>query len=358
LAKEISLIYVVALALILGCVFLGSALPFAAQNLYALVAAVFVGVPYWWLSRRGDDFERFGLTWERAGRGALWGLGFTLLTLAPFLGGYWWWQTQVQEQRYEFEVDNFLKWPVEYEGRPSQWGKKPGVFVWSDSLELHVGIKSRGEPIEVELKADKAFRPGVIGQAQLIGPKPPQASKTWTVRVPAGHTRSQLVIERAADGPPRQMDLDVRAPRSGEPATVYIGAAKSPAGTDIRIDRGLWWMVLWILTQLVFIALPEEFFYRGYLQTRIQDAIKAKKPLSEGRRVLGISAPNVIASVLFALGHLLIPIGGVLLVTRLSVFFPSLLFGWLRERTGTIAAPIVYHAGANLMVLFAAPHFF
>jgi hypothetical protein len=374
IVKELGLFYLAALALILGFVFLAEAVPFVSQNLYAFVAAVFVGLPYWWLTRRGDNFERFGLTWDRAGRGVVWGLGFTLLTLVPFGAGYWWWQTQVQDQQYEFQADNFFQWPVEYEGRPASWGEETGVFVWSEGLELHVGMKSAREPIEVELAADKAFRPAVLGQAHLIGANPAEASKSWTVRVPAGNTRSQLVIDRGGEeGPPREISLDVQAPGAGEPVTVHLGAAKSPAGSRVHLDRGLWWMVLWILTQLVFIALPEEFFYRGYLQTRIKDALDARRAsksssvdadstedaqVPEGRRILGVSASNVIASVLFAVGHLLIPIGGLLLVTRLSVFFPSLVFGWLRERTGTIAAPIVYHAGANLMVLFAAPHFF
>lgn len=123
-----------------------------------------------------------------------------------------------------------------------------------------------------------------------------------------------------------------------------------------------------MLTQLVFIALPEEFFYRGYIQTRLAEAFRASRrgcdevgdegEEGEPRRILGISASNALASVLFAVGHVLIPVGGAILVTRAAVFFPSLVFGWLRERTDTIAASVVYHAGANLMVLMAAPHFF
>ncbi len=32
---------------------------------------------------------------------------------------------------------------------------------------------------------------------------------------------------------------------------------------------------------------------------------------------------------------------------RLAVFFPSLLFGWLRSRTGGIGASTVFHALCN-----------
>jgi membrane protease YdiL (CAAX protease family) len=38
-------------------------------------------------------------------------------------------------------------------------------------------------------------------------------------------------------------------------------------------------------------------------------------------------------------------------ITRLAVFFPALLFGWLRARTGGIGASVVFHALCNLYVL-------
>ncbi len=49
-------------------------------------------------------------------------------------------------------------------------------------------------------------------------------------------------------------------------------------------------------------------------------------------------------SAIFALGHLLtIHDPG-----RLAVFFPSLVFGWLRARTGGVGASIAFHALCNL----------
>ena len=48
---------------------------------------------------------------------------------------------------------------------------------------------------------------------------------------------------------------------------------------------------------------------------------------------------------LFAMGHLVS-----LQPWRLGTFFPGLLFGWLRERTGGLAAPIVLHALSNLFI--------
>ncbi len=107
-----------------------------------------------------------------------------------------------------------------------------------------------------------------------------------------------------------------------------------------------------VLGQVGLIALPEEVFYRGYLQTRLDDAWPGRV------RIFGaaVGPSVVVTSAIFALGHFLtIHDPG-----RLAVFFPSLLFGWLRARTGGVGAPIAFHACCNLFsaALFQAygPH--
>lgn len=99
-----------------------------------------------------------------------------------------------------------------------------------------------------------------------------------------------------------------------------------------------------VLGQLLGIALPEEAFYRGYLQSALD---RAWPP---GRRLLGapLGAGLVVSSALFALGHYLTEPHP----ARLAVFFPSLLFGYLRARTGGIGAPMVFHALCNLFATY------
>ena len=98
--------------------------------------------------------------------------------------------------------------------------------------------------------------------------------------------------------------------------------------------------------QLLVTALSEEAFYRGYLQTSLDDAWP--------RRVRVFGAPIgpalIVTSLLFALGHLLTQVDP----SRLAVFFPSLVFGWLRARTGGIGAPMTFHAACNLFATFLA----
>jgi len=98
-----------------------------------------------------------------------------------------------------------------------------------------------------------------------------------------------------------------------------------------------------VVTQVVAVALPEEMFYRGYLQTKLE---RVWPPVTRGwQRGLGLAL--LVTSLVFALGHLVtIPH-----VARLAVFFPSLAFGWLRSRTGGIGASVIFHASCNLVAL-------
>ena len=53
----------------------------------------------------------------------------------------------------------------------------------------------------------------------------------------------------------------------------------------------------------------------------------------------------VVSSALFALGHVAV----IPNPQRLAVFFPALLFGWMRARTGSIAAGASFHALCNVV---------
>lgn len=100
------------------------------------------------------------------------------------------------------------------------------------------------------------------------------------------------------------------------------------------------------LGQFLVIALPEEAFYRGYLQTRLDEAWKPNVPLLGTRVGPGL----VVTSALFALGHLATEVNP----NRLAVFFPALLFGWLRNLRGGIGSAAAVHALCNLFAAYLA----
>jgi len=95
------------------------------------------------------------------------------------------------------------------------------------------------------------------------------------------------------------------------------------------------------LSQLIVVALPEELFFRGYLHARIEAIWPSK------RRFFGapVGPSLLVTSLLFAFGHVLVDFD----VRRLAVFFPGLVFAWMRARSGTIVAGTVYHALCNLL---------
>lgn len=104
-----------------------------------------------------------------------------------------------------------------------------------------------------------------------------------------------------------------------------------------------------VLGEIAVIALPEEAFFRGYLQSELDRAWAPRW------KVLGayVGPGLIVSSALFALGH----VATELRPDRLAVFFPSLLFGWMRARTGGIGAGVLFHAMCNLFAAYIAHSF-
>jgi membrane protease YdiL (CAAX protease family) len=97
----------------------------------------------------------------------------------------------------------------------------------------------------------------------------------------------------------------------------------------------------WILYNIAVVAFFEELFFRGYLQGQL---IKTSETFRSGHRWV-FWFPIVSASFLFALAHAIVYMN----LAGMAVFFPSLLFGWLRARTGSLLAPILSHGSANVI---------
>ena len=102
-----------------------------------------------------------------------------------------------------------------------------------------------------------------------------------------------------------------------------------------------------IAIHLLGVALPEELFYRGFLQPKLCRSFN-DRPLALG---FVWNHGIAIAAVLFAMAHFL----GEYNPARLGPFFPALLLGMLRRRSGSIAGAVVLHAAFNIYgaLLFA-----
>lgn len=108
------------------------------------------------------------------------------------------------------------------------------------------------------------------------------------------------------------------------------------------------WLAEMILTHTLGVALPEETFYRGYLQRRLEAVSPPRL------RIAGVAVGRaaVATAALFALGHFL----GEWNPMRLGPFFPALVFAWQRNATGSIMGAVTFHAACNVFgqLLFAA----
>ena len=96
-----------------------------------------------------------------------------------------------------------------------------------------------------------------------------------------------------------------------------------------------------VFGQMLVIALPEEAFYRGYLMTALDDTWGTPWTLFKAKLGWGWLA----SSAIFAVGHFLTEPDP----QRLAVFFPALVFGWMRARTGGVGAPALFHVLCNLL---------
>jgi hypothetical protein len=329
------------------------------EYLFTLVAAVFLGLPWLILTRQRRDLEAHALTWTGWPRAALTALLLAALTALPFWAAYHLWRTQVQKQHFDFSLDNYHQLPVELEGAPPplQIGPDPQVQLWRDGrlLLLRWTAGAPQQKLLIDLHAPNNELALASGNLRELNPTQSPGRLTLS-------TVSQRRVHTAALRLRGAQPLHIHITANGKPITaraLRLGPAAlppdrlgdlDPQTQRLTLTPGLSWIPLLILAQLLLVALPEEWFYRGYLQTTLARAWPQRV------RILGpieIGPANLLTSLLFGLGHFVINLHP----ARFAVFFPSLLFGWLRDRNGTIASCVLYHAACNLMVEAATHHY-
>jgi len=96
----------------------------------------------------------------------------------------------------------------------------------------------------------------------------------------------------------------------------------------------------WVLYQFLYVAVGEEVFFRGYLQSNILRLTNtAKWPCG-----LQNWASIVLSAACFAGAHAIVHGQAISILT----FLPGLILGWLFVRTGSLLAPILFHGMANI----------
>jgi len=96
------------------------------------------------------------------------------------------------------------------------------------------------------------------------------------------------------------------------------------------------------IVQWLVVALPEELFFRGFLLKLLEARFPPKRRILGG----GVGWALVLSAAAFAIVHL--PKEGD--PRALAVFFPGLLFGWMRSATGSILAGTLTHGASNILI--------
>lgn len=334
--REALLLFGITLVVTVGLTLAQGIVGWLRGYLLVFVAATFLYLPIEVLHRRGEDPADLGIHRKRPFRALRIALLMMLVTFPPYLLGFHLWQTESLGRTAAPAEARFDRWPVELQDAPRITKLGDGeVRLYAeahrDRLRLRWHLPA-GQPFKAQLRSDAPLK--VLAGAHLTKP---QGNR---LTVAAGS--DGLVVFEA---PGSQITLNVDAGGDRLPAErLRLGTTLSRASDmPYTAERGWWWLINLVLVQFLLVAVPEEVFYRGYLQTRLDGLI------GKDRRIFGADvnvASVLLTSTLFAIGH----IATIPSPARLAVFFPSLLFGWLRRRSGGVLAPAIYHAACNLLV--------
>lgn len=324
LVAECLVVVLASFALIALFSYLPYLVPAVGQYTSVLIAATFIYLPAFALWRKGERFASVGAG-LRVRPSAI---GVTLLVLAIvfplFAVGFFVYHNVRADLKPCAESGRVMAWPEALIGLPGA-REGDGLLLLKNGYEDLILSNNGPAAHDVRLEWEPA-------NAQ--------------VRLNGGNG----TVSRLAPGPARLSPGDsvVVRHRSGRASFTIGGAGTVTEGTGgehelpYTASKGLWWIFMFLWVQLLLVALPEELFYRGYLQTRLQQLIGRRLVIFGG----DVGPAIIVTSAVFALGHLI----AIPAATRLAVFFPSLLFGWLRDRTGSIIPGIVVHALSNLLL--------
>ncbi|MCA9520149.1 MAG: CPBP family intramembrane metalloprotease [Myxococcales bacterium] len=342
--REVLTLYAVSVAICILLFLSQYALPFIYQNSVALAAMVFIFLPLEVLRKRNIDAARFGIHYQQLWRNLGWGLLLALCVFPLYLAGHHLWQTTMFNAHFEPRRQSFHLFPRELDGWPRISRRDQGLFVWKTYDHAYFWLpQPQKQAATLRITGDRE-----PGDFQAIVPV---NGRFRTIRQPAITTkvegatliiRSSLVRFGGRVAIDRLDRLRIALDQAGEvESPVRIGGSRTLVSPPIDVQRRYAWLLYFILIQFALVAVPEELFYRGYVQSRLAQLDRRTWT------VLGAEiGPSILyTSLLFALGHFLVDWNP----ARLAVFFPSLLFGWLRQRTGSIGAAVVFHALSNLI---------
>jgi hypothetical protein len=330
-------LYGVMLALTVGLGWAQSILPWLGGYVLFMVAIGFVYLPTEWLIRRGESPQAYGI-----GVGRLWpsirgALLISAIIFPSYLLVYHGWHSY-QGRSLELSWSSLERWSEPFKGSPvlrkmpsgevSLYGERDRIITrWSlRPDERRFIMRWKIEP-EASLKWI-----GRSGQIKL--------NRTGDEVILSGGRKGYVIAKTST----RTLEASAQVNEHPiAPNRLRTGALRTPSSDSgvTRAEKGVSWLLYLFLVQLFLVGIPEEIFYRGYLQTRLDGLI------GRDRVLWGVSfnwESTLLCSALFAFAHL----ATIPHPARLAVFFPSLLFGWMRRAYGNTLTPAIFHAMCNV----------
>jgi|GEM_PF-3934942 membrane protease YdiL (CAAX protease family) len=334
---------------------LGRVVPWVDANLGTLVALIFLFLPAWVLWRQRIDLAEFGLRVEPFGKSILLVAFVSLVVLPPFAAGHYGWHSWLSNEPVEWNSNRLQRFPQVLWERPDSLTSENTLKVWVEQdsmwvlstlsepheIAVHIHQKENSEPIDVVtigLNASNALRQQAVGNQKFADEgSDGRLSLLWH------NPQTPNVLCNKGCGFSFPIDTVESISIKATPSIVFQqGRSAEISAGPIDIEQTFWWLPILFFVQLIAVAIPEEWFFRCYLQQRFDAAMTPKWSIFGSSLGWGW----ILSNALFALGHLVLDPR----VERLAVFFPGLLFGWMFARTRSIAAPALMHALANVNI--------
>jgi len=334
---EVLAVYCGGLLVLYGAGLLAGVGGVLAENQGAITAAWFLLVPVALLRWRGRNPASFGIHGSGLTKSLLVALATAAIVLPPYAGGYEVWSRWLYGRELDVPDYPVSHFPSQVRGRPVLDDAGRGLYVWVERERFHAVYRGDGR---VSVKVVGCAGPGrrlilEEGVRLRYGSRIGGTGKGTVVT--AFGNDAGIVCDA---GPAERLSIEVLDPI--RPPVLSGEGRVRQSEVPFGFERNSWWLLELLLLHLIVVAFPEEVFYRGYVQSRLAPLFRRRV------RVFGVGiGGNVIAaSALFAASHLVASPS----VFRLAVFFPGLLFGYLREKTGSVVAPAVLHAMCNVFI--------
>ena len=307
--------------------------------LQALLALLLMSIPTWVLKGSGQTIDDLGVDMGPALRTLGTAIAVMLILTPIYLVGFHLVHGEFRGQPAHWSWESLGRWDDDVRQTPVAPCQVPpdAALAWISNGGLWI-VAPTGRSLTVIADAPPSSLPKVArcseaGVLRAKGRIGALGDREWTLAPGQG---LRLSVEGA-----REFRGEIRL--DDRPARLEVGAFRQHRGDSGRLEvtRDLWWILTFLLVHLGLVALPEEWFFRGYLLARLDGRFGTPW------RVLGVQIGFglILSSLAFALLHPILIPG----VHRLLVFFPALLFGWLRAKTGNIGAAVLVHAACNLL---------